>query len=186
VVLGGGPTILSRWVCPALATGRLELEPLQVEHAEETAPLFDDERLHRFIGGRPATVDELRSRYARQVLGRSADGCERWFNWIVRHHGMGAAIGMVQATVTSQQNVPAADVAWVIASSSQRRGYAREASAAMVAWLRTQGASVITAHIHPDHTGSIAVARALGLTPTDVMVRGEVRWLAENRAAASG
>jgi RimJ/RimL family protein N-acetyltransferase len=176
--------VLDGWPdTPVLATERLELEPLRVEHAEEAAPLFDDERLHAFIGGRPATVDELRSRYARQVLGHSAGGCERWFNWIVRQRGIGAAVGAVQATVVSQRNGAAADVAWVIASSYQRHGYAREASAAMVAWLRDHGASVITAHIHPDHKASIAVARALGLTRTDVKVRGEVRWLADNHAA---
>ncbi len=83
----------------------------------------------------------------------------------------------MQSTVTSHDGVPGADVAWVIASAHQRHGYAREAAAAMAAWLRQQGADVITAYVHPDHEASMAVARALGLSPTSVIVDGEVRWV---------
>ncbi len=44
---------------PALTAERLEskrliLEPLRVEHADELAPVLDDLKLHRFIGGAPA------------------------------------------------------------------------------------------------------------------------------------
>jgi len=82
------------------------------------------------------------------------DGSERWFNWVVRHRASGAAVGTVQSPVTSHDGVPGADVAWVIASAHQHRGYAREAAAAMAAWLRQQGADVITAYVHPDHEAS--------------------------------
>jgi len=160
-----------------LATARLDLEPLRIDHTEEMAPLFNDQRLHTFTGGSPATVEELTARYARQVVGRSADGCQRWFNWIVRHRTSGVAVGMVQATVTGDGVGLTADVAWVIASEHQRRGYAREAAAAMAAWLRQHETGVIAAHVHPEHEASIAVARALGLTPTDVIVDHEVRWM---------
>lgn len=63
---------------------RLEMEPLRPEHADEMAPLLDDAELHTFIGGQPATRDELRDHYTRQVVGRSPDGSQRWLNWIVR------------------------------------------------------------------------------------------------------
>jgi RimJ/RimL family protein N-acetyltransferase len=33
-----------------------------------------------------------------------------------------------------------------------------------------------TAHVHPDHGASSAVARALGFSPSDVVVDGEIRW----------
>src|SRR4051794_5220710 len=35
-------------------SARLDLEPLRVEHAAEAAVVFDDARLHRYIGGGPA------------------------------------------------------------------------------------------------------------------------------------
>jgi len=71
----------------------LVLEPLQVEHAEEMAPLLNDPALHSFIGGSPETLAELVQRYARQVRGHSPDGSQQWLNWIVRRVDTGEAVG---------------------------------------------------------------------------------------------
>lgn len=139
-------------------------------------PLLDDTGLHTFIGGRPATREELRGRYARQVVGRSPDGRERWLNWVVRRRGDGRALGTVRATVSQQDGVIIADVAWVIVVSQQGQGYAKEAATAMVWWLRQQGADLVVGYVHPRHRASAAVARAIGLVPTSAVIDGEVRW----------
>ena len=159
-----------------LSSERLELELLRVEHAEEMAPLLDDVALHSFIGGQPATRDELRRRYTRQVVGRSPDGSQRWLNWVLRRRDNGQAVGTTQATVSEQQDRLTADVGWVIGTSQQGQGYAHEAAQAMVGWLRLHGVEVVIAHVHPRHQASMAVARAVGLVPTDAIVDGEVRW----------
>ena len=170
--------ILENWLgAPSLAGPRLRLEALRVEHADEMAPLLDDLELHTFIGGKPASCAELRERYRRQVAGRSPDGCERWLNWVVRRASDRHAVGTLQATVTVDAGRPVAEVAWVIASAEQGRGYAREAATAMVAWLRTQGVAAVVAHIHPNHRASAAVAAAAGLCPTDFIEDGETRWV---------
>lgn len=68
---------LNNWPARAALVGpRLQLEPLRVEHAEEMAPLLDDAGLYMFIGGQPATAEELRDKYRRQVVGRSAEVLE--------------------------------------------------------------------------------------------------------------
>ena len=161
---------------PPLAGRRLDLEPLRVGDAEELAPLLDDVGLHAFTGGAPATVAELRDRYRRQVPGRSPDGSQRWLNWVLRRREDGQAVGTVQATVADDHEGLAAEVAWVVATPHQGRGYAREAAGSVVAWLRGQGVATIVAHVHPDHRASQGVARAVGLTATEVVVDGEVRW----------
>ena len=174
------------WVTrlPTLETDRLRLEPLRVEDAEEMAGVLADPSLYTFIGGEPPTVEELRLRYAAQVVGRSPDGREQWLNWIVRRRAEGDAIGSVQATVGEATGVPrgtSADVAWVIGVPWQGHRSASEAAAAMISWLLTQeprGVATITAHIHPDHAASAAVARRLGLEPTDRLEDGEVVWAA--------
>lgn len=160
----------------ALDSERLRLEPLTVEHSDEMVPVLDDPDLHAFIGGRPATREELRARYEQLVVGQSRDGSERWLNWVIRRRDDGQAVGAVQATVTEQDRGLAAEIAWVIGTGQQRQGFAREAAHAMVAWLREQGVTTIVAHVHPHHEASKAVARALGLEPTDALVDGEVRW----------
>ncbi len=59
-----------------IETARLILEPLRVDHAAELAAALNDQELHRYIGGQPATVEELRSRFAVQIVGHSPDGAE--------------------------------------------------------------------------------------------------------------
>ena len=119
-----------------LLTARLELEPLRVEHAPEMAPLLDDARLHLFTGGCPGTLEDLRVRYARQVVGRSPDGRQRWLNWVARQRSDGAAVGIIQATVTDDDRT--AELAWTIAVAFQRRGYAREAACSQSELLMRQ------------------------------------------------
>ena len=132
--------------------------------------------LHRYIGGRPASVDELGERYRRQVVGRSPDGTEGWLNWVVRHRASGAPVGTVQATVSQDGDRPRAELAWVIATAHQRQGYAVEAAAGMADWLIGRGIRRFVAHVHPEHRASERVAARLGLAATDVVVDGEVRW----------
>ena len=140
------------------------------------ALLLDDPALHTFTGGKPATLEELRSRYAKQFIGPPPDSTHHWLNWIVRRRDNGQAVGYVQATISEQNGDLMADVAWVIAVSQQRSGYAREAARVMRDWLRLQRVRLVVAHVHPQHHASNAVARSIGLTPTAKQVDGELRW----------
>ncbi|MCM0676475.1 GNAT family N-acetyltransferase [Micromonospora phytophila] len=161
-----------------ISTERLVLEPLRVEHAEELAPILDDPGLHEYTGGLPASPDELRERYRRQVTGHSPDGTQGWLNWIVRHRDTGAAVGTVQATIRIDGDRPVAELAWVVVAPHQGRGYAGEAATGMVGWLEGHGIRALVAHVHPDHRASAGVAERLGLRATDELVDGEIRWSA--------
>ena len=138
--------------------------------------VLGDPLLYAFTGGDPPSLDELRLRYDRQLVGQSPDGTETWLNWIVRHLESGTAIGFVQATVTGAGEDRSADVAWVIGVPWQGHGYAAEAAQALVAWLGTAGVEAVTAHVHPDHAASAKVAGAAGLEPTDELEDGERVW----------
>ncbi|MCB5163454.1 GNAT family N-acetyltransferase [Streptomyces bambusae] len=171
-------TSSTHWpVADLLTSSRLALEPLRPGHAPEAFPVFDDVRLHTWTGGAPSTLAELAARYARQAAGRSPDGSQGWLNWMLRRTDDGRLAGTVQATVyrTSAGDLEAS-LAWVVGVEHQGLGFAREAAAAMADWLRGQGVTVLAAYVHPEHAASAAVARALGLTPTDVVEDGEVRW----------
>lgn len=159
-----------------LAGPRLLLEPLRVEHAPEMALLLDDPDLHAFIGGHPAGLRELQDQYRRQVVGHSPDGSQHWLNWVLRRREDGRVVGTVQATVTEEQAGLVTEVAWVVATAFQGRGYAQEAAQLMVAWLRDQGVVIVRAHVHPEHAASQAVTQAVGLTETSTVIDGEVRW----------
>ena len=158
---------------------RLRLTPLTVKDADEMAALLDDERLYAFIGPKPASRQALRRRYER-LAGGSDDPNRAWLNWVVRTTSGNAAIGTVQATVTTDA-APAADVAWIIAVASQGNGFATEAASALIAWLVGRGIEHVTACIHPEHRASAAVAAHVGLRRTDERRDGETVWRLPDR-----
>jgi len=158
-----------------ITTARLLLTPLRPADADALVDVLDDERLHRFIGGRPATRAELRDRYARLAAGAPDPG-QVWLNWIVRRRADESPVGTAQATVSRRAGGPAAEVAWVIGVGWQGRGFATEAARALVGWLRARGADPVTANIHPEHLASARVAAGAGLTRTDEEIDGERVW----------
>jgi RimJ/RimL family protein N-acetyltransferase len=159
----------------SIATARLVLQPLRVEDADEMVVVLADPALHEFIGGEPATLEELRERYASWTRG-SGSAHEMWLNWIVRLQSDDAPIGAVQATVVTAEGSATASVAWTIGSSWQRQGYAAEAASGLVHWLAVNGVESIVANVHPGHDASAAVAARAGLRRTDEIVDGEVVW----------
>jgi RimJ/RimL family protein N-acetyltransferase len=139
---------------------------LRIGHATEMVDVLADPALYEFTGGKPPSEADLVVRYTRQTA-RASEG---WLNWVVRNEG--AAVGTVQVTLSDD----AAELAWVISTSAQGKGFATEASAAVVEWLRENGVTEFQAHIHPGHEASMAVARRLGFSPTESIKAGEVRW----------
>ena len=142
----------------------------------EATAAFDDVALHTFTGGSPAPAEELRRRYERQVVGHSPDGSSGWLNWLLRRRDDDRLVGTVQATLHREADGLVAELAWVVVTAAQGQGLARDAATAMAGWLREQGVHRLVAHVHPEHAASMAVARALDLHPTGMVVDGEVRW----------
>jgi RimJ/RimL family protein N-acetyltransferase len=164
-------------VAQVVVTARLRLEPLHAGHAAEAVTVFDDIRLHEWIGGVPASLDELAAQYRRQSVGHSPDGKNGWLNWILRRLSDDQLIGTVQATLyRPEPHQLKAELAWVIGTEYQNKGYGREGALAMSGWLKVHGVTGLAAHIHPGHDASTVIARTLGLAATDIMHDGEVLW----------
>ena len=162
-----------------LETERVRLEPLRASDADELFPLLDDPQLHTYTGGRPATRDELVSRFRRLESRRSPDSSEEWLNWVVRAGEAGAAVGTVQATITGDRAL----IAWVIATPWQGRGFATESASALVSWLSADPSiASVSAHIAPGHLASEHVAEKAGLSLTEEEVDGERVWRLAVRA----
>lgn len=156
-----------------MSTDRLELEPLRSEHAEDLFSVLSDELLYEYTQQvPPASLSELRARYLRLETRQSPDGKQAWLNWVLVEAATGMGIGYVQATVDSTR----ADVAWVVGTHWQRRGFATEAAQALVVWLRSAGVKTIRAHINPTHSASQRVAANAGLSRTGEITDGEELW----------
>lgn len=172
------PAAPGAWRAPderRITTARTLLTPITVADAEEMAGVLGDAVLYAFIGGDPPDAAGLRSRYQRFVRGRSDDGLQDWFNWVIRRAEDARAVGTVQATVTAGGRQ--AEIAWIVGLPWQGRGYASEAAQALVGWLASGGISLIIAHVHPGHGASETVARRAGLAPTGEIHDGERQWV---------
>ena len=157
-----------------IATDRLEMLPLLREHAADLFSVLSDPLLYEFTHEVPPTsVEELYGRYALLESRRSPDGTQVWLNWVLLELTSGMAIGYVQATVESRQ----ADIAWVVGTAWQRRGFATEAVIAMIVWLHCAGVQVVRAKVHPLHAASQQVAAKAGLARTEEIVDGESVWV---------
>jgi ribosomal-protein-alanine N-acetyltransferase len=138
----------------------LVLDPLIVAHAEPMFALLSDPPLYRYIGETPPPdVEYLRARYARLERRESADGRQRWLNWVVRLPGQ-PPLGYVQATVLGDGS---AWIAYLLGSVHQGRGYATRATAAMLAHLESEhGTSRLLANVEAENLPSIRLLQRLG------------------------
>jgi RimJ/RimL family protein N-acetyltransferase len=166
---------------PALATSRLSLTPLVPDDSVELARAQTDPALFTHIGGEPPSAEELEARIHRYKEGPRRAG-EAWHNWAIREQATGALIGHLQATI--REHGGSAELAWLVGSPWQGRGYATEAATALIDWLISAGGAAVAtpmreliAHIHPDNGASAKVAARLGLEPSEVVQDGEIRWL---------
>lgn len=116
-----------------LITAHLVLEPLTRDHAEAMFEVLSEPELYRYLDyGPPPSPQHLRGVYEGLEARVSPDGSQLWLNWVVRPRG-GAPAGFVQATVAGAD----AWVAYILARESWGRGFASEATQAVIDHLRS-------------------------------------------------
>ncbi|HUQ43705.1 MAG TPA: GNAT family N-acetyltransferase [Candidatus Limnocylindria bacterium] len=161
----------------SLRTARMRLDPLEVEDAGALAAAMADPSLFVVIGGEPPSVGEAAARIERYRAGPPRTG-DAWHNWAIRlaatEPDPDRLIGHLQATV--REHGESVEIAWLIGTPWQGRGYASEVAAGLVEWLRANAAGAVIAHIAPGHVASERVADRAGLAPTGVVEDSEVVW----------
>jgi RimJ/RimL family protein N-acetyltransferase len=149
-----------------IETARLRLTPLRAEDAEAMFPLLSDPATYRYVDyDPPPSVEYLQSVYRRQCEGRSADGKQRWFNWIVRDPN-DQPLGYVQATVLEDSS---AYVAYFLASKFWGCGYASESLGALLRYLNsTWRVTAFLATVEVENRRSINLLERMGFTEAEV------------------
>ena len=141
---------------------RVVLEPQVAAHAAEMFVVLSDPGLYEYENEPPASVEWLRERFARLERRQSADGTQRWLNWVVRLRKDGS-IGYVQATVFPTGR---AAIAYVLASEYWGRGLAAEACQGMIAELAEHyGVVTVFAIFKRRNARSARLLARLGFAP---------------------
>ncbi len=148
---------------PTLVTARLTLRAHDTADFAESAAMWADERVTRFIGGRPSTAEEAWQRLLRYgglwaLLG--------FGYWVVRERGSDAFVGEIGfGNFHRDLDPPFGDtpeIGWALSPRAQGQGFAGEAVQAAVAWADAQRFDRTVCLISPDNAPSIRVAERAG------------------------
>ena len=148
-----------------LHTPRLTLLPQCAAHADAMFVVLADPAIYEYENEPPASVECLRARFARLESWQSADGHERWLNWVLRSvdDADDTLIGYMQATVLADG---AAYVAYVLGSARWGRGLASEATAAVLDELAARyGVSEFLAVLKRANRRSLRLLERHGFVP---------------------
>lgn len=141
-----------------ITTERLRLRPLTEADTDWWVRLHADAEVNRFVGSYTGAQAAARLHAIQQ-------------QWTTRGHGLcavelrstGEVIG--RSGLNWWEEFGETEIGWTFARPHWGRGYATEAARAVLAWgFGPLGLGQITAMIHPDNTGSAAVAQRLGFT----------------------
>jgi RimJ/RimL family protein N-acetyltransferase len=147
-----------------LTTERLTLTPPTMADFEDSAALWADPEVVRFISGTPSTRTEAWSRFQRQVGGWALLG---YGAWTVRETASGRYVGEIGFGNFKREITPdlgdAPEAGWVLAPWSHGKGFASEAVATALAWGDARFESPRTVCIiDPDNAASLRVAEKAG------------------------
>jgi len=149
---------------PMLQTPRLTLRRPGLADFADSAALWADPRVTRFITRRPATTEEVWARLLRYVGHWALLG---FGYWVVQETASGRFVGEVGFADYHREMEPSLagtpEIGWVIAGWAQGQGYATEAVRAAVGWGETRFAGARTVcRIDPANRPSLRVAEKCG------------------------
>ena len=148
----------------ALSSERLVLAPPTLADFEDSAGLWGDAEVVRYISGKPSTRPESWARFLRHAGGWALLG---FGYWMVREAQTGRFVGEVGFGDFRRDLSPSfgdtPEAGWVLAPWAHGKGYATEAVAAAHAWgdARFAGGRTVCM-IDPENFASLRVADKSG------------------------
>lgn len=149
---------------PVIETDRLRLRGHRIDDLDDSAALWGDPIVTRFIGGRPSTREETWARLLRYAGLWALLG---FGYWAVEDRADGGFIGDIGFADFKRDISPSMDglleIGWVLSPRVHGKGYATEAVAAALAWGDARfGKTPTVCIIDPDNLASIGVALKSG------------------------
>ena len=149
---------------PVLETDRLVMRGHRPDDLADSALMWADPNVTRFIGGRPLSREEVWVKLLRNIghwslFGQVSGSCARR-----RRTSSSEKWGSPNSSVTSSlrfEGTP--EIGWVVAPRAHNRGFATEAVRAALAWFEAEFGRVQTVClIDPGNAPSLRVAAKCG------------------------
>jgi len=179
-----------------IITTRLELQPLEIKHADRLYELFQNWELHQFIWTEPPKdILQFRKKIEFQEKLLSPDGTQDWLNWIGVDPRTQEIVSKIEITVmravVGEQKI--AYIAYYTFPPFQKQGFAHESCAAVMEYMfRERGIEKIIIEMDVLNTASVKLAESLGakrvsFTPAAQVIRGRVsdEWVWEVKRSPS-
>jgi RimJ/RimL family protein N-acetyltransferase len=152
---------------PVVRTDRLVVRAWRDDEAARMLDMYSRPEVVRYLGSSPtpmASLDQATRGIARVREHNAAapPGCG-W--WAVEVASSGTVAGTVAVGPIDDDPDGTLEIAWHLHPDSQGLGYATEAARAVLARAYAVGHPEVLALVAPANTGSLAVARRLGLEP---------------------
>jgi len=161
------PAVPALVSAPELDTARLTLRGHRLDDFRDSAALWGDPIVTRYIGGVPQTEEEGWTKLLRYVGHWSLLG---FGYWVIRERSTGRFLGEAgfadyhRAIEPSLDGTP--EAGWALTPSAQGAGFATEAVRAVHAWGDDHfGGRRTVCLIHPANAASIRVAEKVGYVP---------------------
>ena len=149
----------------SVVAGDFTLEPQTAAHAEEMFAVLSDPAIYAYENTPPPSLEWLRERFTKLESRQSADGRERWLNWVIRIPSS-ELVGYVQATVRANGS---AGIAYELASAHWGRGLATLATQAMIRELAEHyQVTTLFAVAKSRNSRSIRLLERLGFAPAEL------------------
>jgi len=175
-------------ICPVLTTARLTMAAHATSDFDDCHALWSDRDVVRYIGGVPSTPTET---WARLLRYGGLWPLVGFGYWSVRETASGRFVGEVGLAEFHRDLTPsligAPEAGWVLAPWAHGRGFAREATTAMLRWADvTLAAPRMVCMIDPENAPSLALAGKIGFKPfAKAAYRGAPTVLLERFAPAT-
>ena len=149
---------------PSIETQRLVLRAHSLNDYDACATMWSDPGVTRFIGGKPATLEESWSRLLRYAGHWTLLG---FGYWVVEEKASGQFAGEVGFAEVKREIKPSIagmpECGWAICPAAQGQGFASEAVAGALRWADKHFSSrLTTCLISPDNLPSLRVAEKCG------------------------
>ena len=148
---------------PVLETERLKLRGHRLDDFPDSAAMWADPRVIRYIGDKPLTEEESWTKFLRYVGHWSLLG---FGYWVTEEKATGKFVGEIgladykRDLQPSLKGVP--EIGWVLALQAHGKGYATEAVRAITAWSDVHFGARTACIIAPENAPSIRVAMKCG------------------------